>query len=184
MTEAEWLKCNDPRPMLELLRGKASERKLRLLAVACCRRVWNALEGGTDREAVEVTERVADRLSSDARRAGALVKTRSALRIGDLAVTNPAHAVAWPARGFVSYPADCLAACRGVVEASAGRNPRARGASVEGEAAAQAGLMRCVFSNPFRPVSLDRAWQMPTVSSLPSRLALTILGRGFPFRKC
>ena len=37
MTEAEWLGCADPRPMLEFLRDRAGERKLRLFAVACCR---------------------------------------------------------------------------------------------------------------------------------------------------
>ncbi|OAI54111.1 hypothetical protein AYO44_15430 [Planctomycetaceae bacterium SCGC AG-212-F19] len=33
MTEAEWLACEDPQKMLTFLRGKGSERKLRLLAM-------------------------------------------------------------------------------------------------------------------------------------------------------
>ena len=39
MTEAEWLACNDPKPMLEFLRGKAGDRKLWLYAAACFRRI-------------------------------------------------------------------------------------------------------------------------------------------------
>jgi formate dehydrogenase maturation protein FdhE len=41
MTEQEWLACTAPEPMLAFLRKEASERKLRLLACACCRRVWD-----------------------------------------------------------------------------------------------------------------------------------------------
>ena len=48
MTEQEWLACAGPYKMLEFLRGKASERKLRLFAVACCRSVWDFI---TDRGA-------------------------------------------------------------------------------------------------------------------------------------
>ena len=32
MSEEEWLECTDPKPMLESLRGKASDRKLLLVA--------------------------------------------------------------------------------------------------------------------------------------------------------
>ena len=39
MTEAEWLACGDPIPLMDLLSDRApSERKLRLFACACCRR--------------------------------------------------------------------------------------------------------------------------------------------------
>src|SRR5262249_26313497 len=42
MTEKEWLAGTYPTPMLEYLRGKASDRML-LLACACCRRGWELL---------------------------------------------------------------------------------------------------------------------------------------------
>jgi hypothetical protein len=38
MTETEWLAATDPTPMLEFLRDRVSDRKLKLFGVACCRR--------------------------------------------------------------------------------------------------------------------------------------------------
>ena len=62
MTEAEWLACTDPTPMLEFLGDRASSRKLRLFAVACCRRIWPLITEVHCREAVEIAERFADGL--------------------------------------------------------------------------------------------------------------------------
>ena len=58
MTEQEWLQATDPKPMLEYLRGKASDRKLRLFVVSCC-----YLEYG--RSPVEPMYEVAEKFADD-----------------------------------------------------------------------------------------------------------------------
>jgi hypothetical protein len=65
MTEQEWLKSTDPWPVLQFLRGNASDRKLRLFAVSCHRRIWHLLsDKGVCRKTVEFAERYADGLAS------------------------------------------------------------------------------------------------------------------------
>jgi hypothetical protein len=60
MDEADWLSSTDPMPMLEFLRGKASDRQMRLFACACLRRIWRLLPVEVRRDAVHVFERIAD----------------------------------------------------------------------------------------------------------------------------
>src|SRR5262245_27287266 len=75
MTEAEWLACEDTKPMLRYLIGtdsqsvfqatsfpdaRGSGRKLRLFACACYYRVDHLLPHPAARAAVEATERFAD----------------------------------------------------------------------------------------------------------------------------
>jgi hypothetical protein len=86
MTEAEWDACADPRPMLDFLRGKASDRKLRLFAVACCRRFWTHLRAPSLREAVEASERCADGLATDDEMAAACESVRGQPQLDRLGI--------------------------------------------------------------------------------------------------
>ena len=60
MTEAEWLICTDPTPMLEFLCGKASDRKLRLFAVACVRRIEHLFRHEDVLRSLVVAEQIAE----------------------------------------------------------------------------------------------------------------------------
>ena len=60
MTEAEWLACTDSRLAWEEVSRQVSDRKVRLLICACCRRAWDLLVDNRSREAVEVAERYVD----------------------------------------------------------------------------------------------------------------------------
>jgi hypothetical protein len=60
MTEEEWTTCADAANILNFAASQGSERKLRLLAAACCRRVWHVLKDERSRAAVEAAERFAD----------------------------------------------------------------------------------------------------------------------------
>src|SRR5262249_6107956 len=60
MTGEQWMACGDPLTILAFLRGKASERKLRLFGAAFCRRVWGQLTSVKSRRAVEFAEGYAD----------------------------------------------------------------------------------------------------------------------------
>src|SRR5262245_3829857 len=59
MTEDEWLKASDHFEMLRFLRDKATDRKIRLFAVACCRRLWDSFDD-TKRQFLEAIESFAE----------------------------------------------------------------------------------------------------------------------------
>jgi hypothetical protein len=99
MTEAEWLACDDPKPMLEFLRDKASDRKLRLFACACCRRVERLLTQPRICKSLNVAELYADGGSSsgsldDANRilAGPFLRDFDGVEAVEAATSTPVNA--------------------------------------------------------------------------------------------
>jgi hypothetical protein len=155
MTEAEWLACDDPRPMLKWLRGKASDRKRRLLAVGCCRRIWKDIRMATRRRAVEVAEQFADGTAGANDLRAALLRATAGGRFD-----RASFAACWSASDKsrfverVPFEAAKHVASRVAKSRSSARGRKAR----DEELSAQAALVRDVFGNPFRLVALGPAW--------------------------
>jgi hypothetical protein len=97
MTEAEWLECLEPEQMVLAIRDKVSERKMRLFAIACCRRIWDRITDPRCQAAVEFAERFVEVGMARRRGRPAVVKAaRQACREADEAAYNsqgsPSHA--------------------------------------------------------------------------------------------
>jgi hypothetical protein len=88
--ENTWLACADPDAMPHFLRGRVSERKFRLFACACLRRIWTLLPDDRCRRAVEVIERCADGLAGRAELQAALADAEAV----EATTTGPARAAA------------------------------------------------------------------------------------------
>ncbi len=164
MDERQWSACADPTVMLDYLRGRVSDRKLRLFAVACCRHIWDLLPDERSRDAVDVAERYADGLANERERARA-----RALAIG--ATGRRSNRSAWAAYWASSRNvADSLwnvreAAAGAVADDAAdtrGSDWRAACEAYEAGRSAgdthQAGLLRDITGNPFRPAFVEPAW--------------------------
>jgi hypothetical protein len=147
VTEAGWLTCADPVPMLEFLVGRASDRKLRLFGAACTRRVWDRV-AGPDRAAVEVAERFADALAGPAE-----------LRAARQACKYVGGGGAW----YAAASRPTVAARNAALSALAGCDSVA-------ERAAQADLLRDIAGTPFRTVKFDARWRTAGILCLASTI--------------
>src|SRR5688500_1854186 len=65
MSEDKWLRAAEPRLLLRVLKNRRTDRKRRLFACACCRRVWPLMMDPRSRAAVEVAEQYADGRASN-----------------------------------------------------------------------------------------------------------------------
>jgi hypothetical protein len=192
MTEDEWLACTDPMPMLEFLREAASERKLRLFACACHRRILHMLtDKHISRRTIEFAERFADGLA-----------TKNDLHGNAWGESGEAFpAVHWNAWDAAENSADYgtgmvrkavlasdeekyrawenawdkawrdqgyhLSEAKDIADATMPPEWVAMGKSAwSEERKCQCHLLRDIFGNPFHPAVLDSAWLIPDMVRL------------------
>jgi hypothetical protein len=171
VTEAEWTACNDPKLMLEFLKGKASDRKLRLFAVASCRHIWRQLRKKRSRRAVEVAEQYAEAFANAEELDAAHTPAYDAFR------ETPDKTIQEIIAGIAADVAllDASQAAESAIDAPGvaahvavyGFDPNDPPTTEERQAAyrdleaaeraMQGCLLRCVFGNPFRPVAISPA---------------------------
>jgi hypothetical protein len=189
MTESDWNTCTDPQPMLEFLRGKASDRKLRLFAVAYCHHIWPLIIEGKTRHAIEVAEQFADGLVSEEE----LDVARTCANEVDCWTTDDVSIAVATAYYRASHFACCAcstgnvmvgpeeairsgifaAACYAVPEV----DPEESGWQdatkhvYAAEHRTLVGYLRDIFGPlPFRSVALDPSWLSSTVTSLATAI--------------
>ena len=185
MTEADWLASTNPEPMLEFIRRQATARKVRLFAVACCRRIWSSLEHDEFRDAVRKAELFADGLTD---RAELLQAHEKACAIfSRLHGRDNGPGAALTASGFPSPPksifqrvadalddpwwedefdkgdplAPALVTARHAARAAAdlqGQRPVLDASATIAEQQAQTALVVCLFGNPFRSRPVSTSW--------------------------
>jgi hypothetical protein len=164
MTEAEWNACCEPQTMLDFVgeSGRATARKLRLFACACCRQVWHLMVDERSRGAVAAAEAVADRPARRAKQAAARAGAQEACRAAAYA-----HAHRTPAAPAARAAYHAATTSRhAVYHAAAGAAEAAMYAGQEIDPAEQAALLRDIIGNPFRPAALDPAWLTRDVVAL------------------
>jgi hypothetical protein len=145
VTEAEWLTCIDPQKMLEFLRGKASDRKLRLFAVAAFGRIAWLLPDPRQRRGIEVLEELAEGAASRIETRRMTAEVRQAIPADDWVSGNPPTDSPYYV-ALMLYREFCSSSiATHAVAATAGLADSAR------ELHKQVELLRCIFGNPFRP---------------------------------
>jgi hypothetical protein len=172
MTEAEWLACSDPDELLDGISDNVNERRARLYGCACARQLWHFLKP-VYRTAIETTERYVDGESTaEALSLAHRVAVDDYLgdRSGDASLDNAATAVA-----SLSNP-DRQRAGAATSHAAAAFAFDAENSQVDWNEAytmattTQMRLVRDIFGNPFRLVTLDPNWCTSAATALAAQM--------------
>ena len=192
MTEEEWRAGTQTRGMVEFITGRGTARKLRLFGVACCRRISQFFKDERSGNLVDCAERYADGVARLNEMESAFEDAAEAQEAihwegGGAVDQSAAEAV------LGLHPdLDLIQVFEGTMEAvgesaaaawSHRTEPQlehwrehkrdrddARDAAAEEERAVQAGLLRDIFGNPFRPVAFAPEWRTPTAVALARQM--------------
>jgi hypothetical protein len=184
MTELEWLASEDAQEMLRCLerqhnanRKKIGRRKVRLFGCASCRLLWESMVDERSRKAVEFAERMIDHLVTSADLSSVRDEARQAVDSQSSIKPNVSSSQFSPYKLFETWRVS-LAACTivGGVASSAYAHPAMT--TFVGEGVPQARqewlsdlrdlshLLRDIFGNPFRPITVNHSWLTSTVVAL------------------
>jgi len=179
-----------------------ADRRFRRFACACCRRVWGHIPGPSSRAAVvAVEEYLGGRATPAALEAAFTASARVEYLEDGTKRPDPAYwAVKYLGRGFYKLSAGASAlvvasrtlsladeayggpvrsAFDGCFYAGAGvfltpfRWPEPVPAAVRAERGVLAGVLRCLFGNPFRPAARSPAWRTSTCLALAEQMDRT-----------
>jgi len=177
MTEAEWLACEDPIDMLRFvkqwrtIRKQVKQRKQKLFAIACCRRLWSLIDDERTRRGIEVVERFTDGQATSEELSTAETEANAAWlkNAGDDISLACLQLFGKDVNGMHASTSTLSAAFRQqqtkTSEPSEPLAGRQRGACPP-EERAQCALIRDIFGNPFRPVTFSQEWRTETAVAL------------------
>lgn len=149
MTEAEWLACEDPAPMLQFIRTRANDRQLRLISCGFCREksYWLSEQ---ELRFVDIAEQFADH----------------EIMADDLEMARRAahHSV-----NGMNPVANLV--CASLENQGAGYEWRWDTVSHQPEhVSLRLALLHDIFGNPFRPVAFSPEWCTDTALSLARQM--------------
>ena len=160
MDEQTWFACEDPHAMLDAVRShrRLSDRRWRLFGTKCCDRLSHLNLARMSVSALRVSEHYADGLAE------VVELNRAYAQAFDVATEYQQLDGPPVAAGFAAL-ATCYAAHPDESADDVAHYAR-RALASETEASYQADLLRDIFGNPFRPVTIDASWLTSDVLAL------------------